>query len=56
MRDTSKSINFKTKICLILVIFMLSEKFSLYITDPRTFKILKNSNLVKSNLSLGLVV
>ena len=35
---------------------MLPGKFNLYITNPRTFKILKDSNLAKSNLLLNLVV
>ena len=35
---------------------MLSGRSSLYIINPRTLIILKNSNLVKFNLLLGLVV
>ena len=35
---------------------MLSERSSLYVTGPRTFKILKGSNLVKSNLLLNLMI
>ena len=38
------------------MILILSRRFSLYITDPRTLKILKDFNLIKFNLSLGLVV
>ena len=35
---------------------MLSERFSLYIINPRNFTILKNSSLAKSNLSLNLII
>ena len=56
IKGASESANFKTKICLILVIFMLSKRFSLYVTDPKIFKILKDSNLAKSNLLFGRVV
>ena len=35
---------------------MLSGRSSLYVTSPRTFKTLKDFNLVKSNLLLGFVV
>ena len=35
---------------------MLSERSSLYVISSRTFKILKNSNLIKSNLLLGRVI
>ena len=56
IRGTSRSTGFKTKTCLILVIFILSKRSNLYVTSPRTFKILKGFNLVKSNLLLGLVV
>ena len=56
MRGASESANFKTKICLILVIFILSRRSSLYITNPRTFIILKDFNLVKSSLSLSLII
>ena len=56
MSSASGSTNFKTKIYRILVILMLSGKSSLYVIGPRTFKILKNLNLVKSNLLLSLVV
>ena len=35
---------------------MLSRRFSLYVISSRTFKILKIFNLVKFNLSLGLIV
>ena len=52
----SGSTNFKTEICLILVIFMLSKRFSLYITGPRTLKILKDFNLAKFNLLLSCVI
>ena len=38
------------------MIFMLSGRFSLYITGFRTFKILKDPNLAKFNLLLGRVV
>ena len=56
IKGASGSINFKTEICLILVIFMLSKKSSLYITSFRTLKTLKSSNLAKFNLLLGRVV
>ena len=56
MRSAPKSTNLKTKICLIFVIFMLSKKFSLYVTSPKTFKILNNSSLAKSNLSLSYII
>ena len=56
INGVSESASFKTETCLILVIFMLSGKFSLYITDPRTFIILKGSNLAKFNLSLSYMV
>ena len=35
--------------------FMPSGRFSLYVISSRTFKILKDPNLVKSNLLFGLV-
>ena len=35
---------------------MLSKKSSLYITGPRTLKILKDPNLAKSNLLLSHVI
>ena len=35
---------------------MLSKKSSLYVIGPKTFKILKDFNLVKSNLLLNYVV
>ena len=38
------------------MIFMLSGRFSLYITGPRIFKILKGSSLAKFNLLLNCVV
>ena len=56
IKGTSKSADFKTEIYLILVIFMLSGRSSLYVTNPKTFKILKGSNLAKSNLLLGHVI
>ena len=56
INGASKSANFKTETCLILVIFMLSGKSSLYIINFRTFEILNSSNLVKSNLLLGRVI
>ena len=56
IRGASESTNFKTEICLIFVIFMLSKRFSLYVTDPRTLIILKGSSLAKSNLLLSRVV
>ena len=56
IRGASGSTNFKTEICLILVIFILSEKSNLYVISPRTFKTLKDSNLAKSNLLLDRVV
>ena len=56
INSTSKSANFRTKTYLILVIFMLSKRFSLYMIGPRTFIILKDPNLAKSNLLLNYVV
>ena len=56
IKGASGSAGFKTKICLTFVIFMLSERSSLYVTSFRTFKILKDFNLAKSNLLLGRVV
>ena len=56
MRGASGSASFKTKIYLIFMIFILSGKFSLYMTGSKTFIILKGSNLAKSNLLLGRVV
>ena len=38
------------------MIFMLSKRFSLYVTGPKTFKILKNFNLAKFNLLLSFMV
>ena len=35
---------------------MLSEKSSLYITGPRTLKILKGSSLTKFNLLLNYII
>ena len=35
---------------------MLSGKSTLYVTGPRTFEILKDPSLVKSNLLLSLIV
>ena len=35
---------------------MLSGRSSLYVTGPRTFKILKGPNLAKSNLLLSYIV
>ena len=35
---------------------MMSGKSSLYVISPRTFIILKNSNLVKSSLLLSLII
>ena len=56
IKGASGSAGSKTETCLIFVIFMLSRRFSLYVTGPRTFKILKGPNLAKSNLLLGCVV
>ena len=56
IKGASGSTGFKTETCLILIIFMLSERSSLYMTGSRTFKILKGPNLAKSNLLLGCVV
>ena len=56
IKGASGSADFKTKICLIFVIFMLFKKSSLYMTGSRTLKILKGSNLAKSNLLLDRVV
>ena len=56
IKGASGSVNFKTETYLILMIFMLSERFNLYITGSRTLKILKNFNLVKFSLLLGLVI
>ena len=38
------------------MIFMLSKRFSLYVTGSRILKILKNSSLVKFNLLLSYIV
>ena len=56
IKSASRSASFKTKTYLILVIFMLSGRSSLYITSFRTFKILKDSSLAKSNLLLSRVI
>ena len=56
IRGASESAGFKTKIYLILIIFMLSGRFSLYIISPKTLKILKGPNLVKFNLLLSYIV
>ena len=56
MRGASGSTNFKTKIYLILIIFILSGRSSLYMTDPKTLIILKYLSLAKSNLLLNLVI
>ena len=56
IRGVSESTSFKTEICRILIIFILSERSSLYVTSFRTFEILKDFSLVKFNLSLSLVV
>ena len=56
IKGASRSANFKTEIYLIFIIFMLSRRSSLYVISSRTFKILKNPSLAKSNLSLSLVV
>ena len=56
IKGASGSAGFKTKIYLIFVIFMLSGRFNLYVTGSRTFKILKDPNLAKFNLSLSLVI
>ena len=56
IKGASGSAGSKTEICLIFVIFILSGRFSLYVTGSRTFKILKNSNLAKFSLLLDFVV
>ena len=56
INGASRSTGFKTETYLILIIFILSEKSSLYITSPRTFKILKGPNLAKFNLLLNRVI
>ena len=56
IRGASGSANSKTEIYLILIIFILSGRSSLYIISPKTFKILKDLNLAKSNLLLGHVI
>ena len=56
INGASGSTDFKTETCLTLIIFMLSGRFSLYVTNPRTFKILKDSNLAKFSLLLGRVI
>ena len=38
------------------MIFMLSGRSSLYVTNPKTFKILKGPSLAKFNLLLGRVI
>ena len=55
IKGISGSANFKIKIYRILVILMLFERFSLYVTNPRTFKILKSPSLAKFNLLLNLI-
>ena len=56
IRGASGSTKFKTEICCILVIRILSGRFSLYITGSRIFTILKGPNFVKSSLSLSFVI
>ena len=56
IKGVSGSAGFKTETCLILMIFMLSGRSSLYMTGSRTLKILKSPNLAKSNLLLGCVI
>ena len=56
MRGVSGLVNFKTEIYLIFMIFMLFKRSSLYVTGSRTFIILKDLSLAKSNLLLGYVV
>ena len=56
IRGAPGSTNFKTKIYRVLIILVLSRRSSLYITNPRTFKILKDPSLVKSNLLLSRVI
>ena len=56
IKGASGSTSFKIETCLILIIFMLSGRPSLYVISPRIFKILKDLNLAKFNLLLSLVV
>ena len=56
IKGASGSAGSKTEIYLIFVIFILFGRSSLYIINPRIFKILKGPNLVKFNLSLSRVV
>ena len=56
IKGASGSAGFKTETCLIFVIFILSGKSSLYVTGPRTLKILKGFNLAKSNLLLSYII
>ena len=56
IKGASGSTNFKTKIYLIFIIFMLSKKSNLYIINSKTFIILKDSSLIKFNLLLGRVI
>ena len=56
IRGASGSANYKTEIWRILIIYMLSGRSNLYTISFRTFTILKDPSLVKSNLLLGLVV
>ena len=52
----SESTNFKTKMWQIYIILILFRRSNLYVTNPRTFAILKSSSFVKFSLLLSLVV
>ena len=56
IKGASGSAGSRTKIYLIFIIFMLPKRSNLYVTNPRTFKILKDPNLAKSNLLLSRVI
>ena len=56
INGASGSTGFKTETYLILVIFMLSERSNLYVTNSRILEILKDPNLAKSNLLLSRVI
>ena len=56
IRGASGFADFKTEICLIFVIFMLSKRFSLYMTGSRTLIILKGFSLAKFSLLFSRVV
>ena len=56
IKGASRFTNFKTKTWRIFIIFMLSRRSSSYITDFKTFKILKGPSLTKSNSLLSFMI